>query len=681
MSFKESIIAKLWWFFKLEKRRYIVGILALSLVSVLNLIPPMVMGRVIDAITSGKLTNQILLLNLVYLLLAALGMYYLRYVWRMYILATSYRLGQIMRSRLFEHFTKMSPSFYQKYRTGDLMAHATNDINSLTRLAGGGVMSAVDASITALVTLITMFFSISWQMTLVAVFPLPFMAFATSRLGRKTHKAFGESQAAFSELNNKVQESVSGIKVTKSFGYQEAELQSFQETNKMTFKKNMHTMKYDSLFDPLVLLFVGSSYVLTLLVGAFMIQAGQITVGNLVTFITYLDMLVWPLMAIGFLFNITQRGNVSYQRIENLLEQESDVQDPAHPLPSIENGRLEYAIDRFAFEDEDTLRDIHFTLDKGQTLGLVGQTGSGKTALVKLLLREHDVNQGAIYLNGHDIRDYRLSDLRSLMGYVPQDQFLFASSILDNVRFGNPDLSLNKVEEATKLAQVYDDIKDMPEGFEMIIGEKGVSLSGGQKQRVAIARALANDPEILISDESTSALDPKTTKQILSLLQDLNKKLGLTVVMITHEMQIVKDICNRVAVMQNGQLLEEGSVLDIFSNPQEDLTQEFIETAAGIEDALTKINAQPLVKNLPSSALLVQLKYAGSSTDEPLLTEIFKDYGVSSNILYGNVEILGDTPVGELVVVLDGEADKVLAAQKAIENAGVSLQVLKKGAQ
>lgn len=202
-------------------------------------------------------------------------------------------------------------------------------------------------------------------MTLMAVLPLPFMAFATSRLGRKTHKAFGESQAAFSELNNKVQESVSGIKVTKSFGYQEAELQSFQETNKMTFEKNMHTMKYDSLFDPLVLLFVGSSYVLTLLVGAFMIQAGQITVGNLVTFITYLDMLVWPLMAIGFLFNITQRGNVSYQRIETLLEQESDVQDPAYPLPSIENGRLDFAIDRFAFEDEDTLRDIHFTLDKG----------------------------------------------------------------------------------------------------------------------------------------------------------------------------------------------------------------------------------------------------------------------------------------------------------------------------
>ena len=187
------------------------------LVSVLNLIPPMVMGRIIDAITSGQLIQNELLIYLFYLLLAAFGMYYLRYVWRMYILGTSYRLGQIMRSRLFEHFTKMSPAFYQTYRTGDLMAHATNDINSLTSLAGGGVISAVDASMTALVTLLTMLFSISWQMTLVAILPLPFMAYATSRLGRKTHKVFGESQDAFSELNNKVQESVSGIKVTKSF--------------------------------------------------------------------------------------------------------------------------------------------------------------------------------------------------------------------------------------------------------------------------------------------------------------------------------------------------------------------------------------------------------------------------------------------------------------------------------
>lgn len=557
-----SIIQKLWWFFKLEKRRYLVGIVALVLVSVLNLIPPMVMGRVIDAITSGRLTQDELLLHLFYLLLAAFGMYYLRYVWRMYILGTSYRLGQIMRSRLFEHFTRMSPAFYQNYRTGDLMAHATNDINALTRLAGGGVMSAVDASITALVTLLTMLFSISWQMTLVAILPLPFMAYATSRLGRKTHKAFGESQAAFSELNNKVQESVSGIKVTKSFGYQSDELASFQEVNDLTFQKNLQTMKYDSLFDPMVLLFVGSSYALTLLVGAFMVQAGQVTVGNLVTFISYLDMLVWPLMAIGFLFNITQRGKVSYQRIESLLSQESPVKDPESPLDGIENGCLDYAIDRFAFEDEETLKDIHFSLEKGQTLGLVGQTGSGKTALIKLLLREYDVDQGAIYLNGHDIRNYRLADLRSLMGYVPQDQFLFASSILDNIRFGNPDLPFSEVEEATKLAQVYQDIQAMPQGFDTVIGEKGVSLSGGQKQRLAMSRAMILNPDILILDDSLSAVDAKTEFAIIDNLKETRK--DKTTIITAHRLSAVVH-ADLILVMQNGRIVERGTHEDLLA--------------------------------------------------------------------------------------------------------------------
>ena len=557
-----SIIQKLWWFFKLEKRRYLVGIVALVLVSVLNLIPPMVMGRVIDAITSGRLTQDELLLHLFYLLLAAFGMYYLRYVWRMYILGTSYRLGQIMRSRLFEHFTKMSPAFYQNYRTGDLMAHATNDINALTRLAGGGVMSAVDASITALVTLLTMLFSISWQMTLVAILPLPFMAYATSRLGRKTHKAFGESQAAFSELNNKVQESVSGIKVTKSFGYQSDELASFQEVNDLTFQKNLQTMKYDSLFDPMVLLFVGSSYALTLLVGAFMVQAGQVTVGNLVTFISYLDMLVWPLMAIGFLFNITQRGKVSYQRIESLLSQESPVKDPESPLDGIENGRLDYAIDSFAFEDEETLRDIYFSLEKGQTLGLVGQTGSGKTALIKLLLREYDVDQGAIYLNGHDIRDYRLADLRSLMGYVPQDQFLFASSILENICFGNPDLPFSAVEEATQLAQVYQDIQAMPEGFDTVIGEKGVSLSGGQKQRLAMSRAMILNPDILILDDSLSAVDAKTEFAIIDNLKETRK--DKTTIITAHRLSAVVH-ADLILVMQDGRIIERGRHEDLLA--------------------------------------------------------------------------------------------------------------------
>lgn len=555
-----KIIKDLWWFFRLEKKRYIIGILALILVAILNLVPPKVMGGVIDRVTSGELTQGQLLMSLFLLILSAFAMYFLRYIWRMYILGTSYRLGQIMRFRLFDHFTKMSPSFYQKHRTGDLMAHATNDINALTRLAGAGVMSAVDATITAFVTLVTMAFSISWQMTLVAVIPLPFMAYATSRLGRKTHQAFGKSQAAFSELNNKVQESVSGIKVTKSFGYQEDELQSFQEINDMTFVKNMKTMKYDVMFDPLVLLFIGASYVLSLLMGAFMVSAGQVTVGNLVTFITYLDMLVWPLMAIGFLFNMIQRGSVSYNRINRLLKETSDVQESKQPLQTIQNGTLVYDIDSFHYENEETLSDIHFALEQGQTLGLVGQTGSGKTTLIRLLLREYDLTDGRIMLDGNNIKDYKLSDLRRLIGYVPQDQFLFATSILENIRFGNPDASLEKVEAATKLSRVYDDIIATPDGFETLIGEKGVSLSGGQKQRIAMSRAMILDPEILILDDSLSAVDAKTEHAIIENLKRTRQH--KSTIITAHRLSAVVH-ADLILVLQDGHIIERGCHEDL----------------------------------------------------------------------------------------------------------------------
>lgn len=555
-----KIIKDLWWFFRLEKKRYIIGILALILVAILNLVPPKVMGGVIDRVTSGELTQGQLLMSLFLLILSAFAMYFLRYIWRMYILGTSYRLGQIMRFRLFDHFTKMSPSFYQKHRTGDLMAHATNDINALTRLAGAGVMSAVDATITAFVTLVTMAFSISWQMTLVAVIPLPFMAYATSRLGRKTHQAFGKSQAAFSELNNKVQESVSGIKVTKSFGYQEDELQSFQEINDMTFVKNMKTMKYDVMFDPLVLLFIGASYVLSLLMGAFMVSAGQVTVGNLVTFITYLDMLVWPLMAIGFLFNMIQRGSVSYNRINRLLKETSDVQESKQPLQTIQNGTLVYDIDSFHYENEETLSDIHFALGQGQTLGLVGQTGSGKTTLIRLLLREYDLTDGRIMLDGNNIKDYKLSDLRRLIGYVPQDQFLFATSILENIRFGNPDASLEKVEAATKLSRVYDDIMATPDGFETLIGEKGVSLSGGQKQRIAMSRAMILDPEILILDDSLSAVDAKTEHAIIENLKQTRQH--KSTIITAHRLSAVVH-ADLILVLQDGHIIERGCHEDL----------------------------------------------------------------------------------------------------------------------
>lgn len=558
-----TIVKSLWWFFKLEKRRYSIGIAALVLVSVLNLLPPMLMGRVIDQITNRHLTVQVLWQQVLLLLASALAMYGLRYLWRMYILATSYRLGKLMRARLFEHFTQLSPSFYQRYRTGDLMAHATNDINALVRLAGGGVMSFIDATITALVTLITMFTMISWQMTLVAIMPLPFMALATNRLGRRTHQRLNQSQAGFSELNNKVQEAVAGIKVTKSFGYQEQELASFQEVNQATFLKNRATMVYDAMFRPVVLLFVGTSYVLTLAVGASLISSGHVSLGQLVTFMTYLDMLVWPLMAMGFLVNISQRGQVSYKRISRLLAEESDVIDPDCPVTPAVNGDLVFAIEHFAYDnDRNTLADIHFTLKKGQTLGLVGQTGAGKTSLVRLLLREYDIVNGQISLNGHPITAYALKDLRRLMGYVPQEHSLFAMSILENIRFGDPNLSPEAVQRAADLAQLSDDVLAMPDGFDTIIGEKGISLSGGQKQRLAIARALVLNPEMLILDDALSAVDARTEHMVIDNLK--TNRQGKTTIIAAHRLSAVVH-ADLILVLQDGRIIERGNHDDLLA--------------------------------------------------------------------------------------------------------------------
>ncbi|HFI0215734.1 TPA: ABC transporter ATP-binding protein [Streptococcus suis] len=552
-----KFIKQLWWFFSLEKKAYLIGILSLCLVSVLNLLPASIMGQLIDQIASGQLTKHRLLLGVAGLILSALAMYGLRYLWRMNILATSYRLGKIMRARLFDHFMHLSPSFFQQHRTGDLMAHATNDINALTRLAGGGVMSFVDATVTALVTLVTMSLSISWQMTLVAILPLPFMTLTTNFLGRRTHENFKASQAAFSELNNKVQEAVSGIKVTKSFGYQEQEQETaaFQEVNQAAFLQNIKTMRYDALFNPAVLFFIGLSYLLTLLVGSHFISQGQVSLGQLVTFMTYLDLLVWPLMAIGFLVNISQRGDVSYNRIQTLLSISSEVIETDQPLPAPSNGEIVYEISEFAYDNIPVLQDIQFHIKKGQTIGLVGPTGSGKTSLLKLLMREYDVTNGRILLNQENIKNYKLADLRRLIGYVPQDQFLFATSITENIRFGNPDLSLDQVEEAARAVYVYEDIQDMPDRFDTMVGEKGISLSGGQKQRLAMARAMILNPDILLLDDSLSAVDAKTEHAILETIKQ--ERLDKTTIITAHRLSAIVH-ADLILVLEDGKIVERG---------------------------------------------------------------------------------------------------------------------------
>lgn len=332
----------------------------------------------------------------------------------------------------------------------------------------------------------------------------------------------------------------------------------------------------------------------------------------------------------------------------------------------------------------EAVKDVTVHINQGDIYGIVGYSGAGKSTLVRVINLLQVPTAGRITIDGDvtyadgkvQLTADGLRQKRRDIGMIFQHFNLMAQKTArENIAFALKHSNLSKEEKAKKVEDLLElvGLADRAENYP-------AQLSGGQKQRVAIARALANDPKILISDESTSALDPKTTKQILALLKDLNKKLGLTIVMITHEMQIVKDICNRVAVMQNGLLIEEGSVLDIFSNPKEDLTKDFIKVATGIDDAMEKIEQQDVVKNLPTNAILAQLNYAGTSTDEPILNEIYKRFEVTANILFANIEILDDTPVGELIVVLSGDGNKLAQAQEAIVAAGIDFLVLKRGA-
>ncbi|HEL1240774.1 TPA: methionine ABC transporter ATP-binding protein [Streptococcus equi subsp. zooepidemicus] len=332
----------------------------------------------------------------------------------------------------------------------------------------------------------------------------------------------------------------------------------------------------------------------------------------------------------------------------------------------------------------EAVKDVTLHINQGDIYGIVGYSGAGKSTLVRVINLLQQPTKGSITIDGEVTFDQgkvqlsanSLREKRRDIGMIFQHFNLMAQKTArENVAFALRHSRLSKAERERKVTELLELV-----GLSERADNYPAQLSGGQKQRVAIARALANDPKILISDEATSALDPKTTKQILALLQELNRRLGLTIVMITHEMQIVKDICHRVAVMQQGTLIEEGSVLDIFSNPREPLTQEFIKTATGIDEALEKINQQDIVKELPANAILAQLKYAGTSTDEPLLNQIYRQFEVTANILYGNIEILDQVPVGEMIVVFEGAAASIEAAEKALHEAGVDVTLLKRGA-
>lgn len=553
-----GIFKRLSWFFKQEKKSYLIGIAGLLIVALLQLIPPRIIGIVVDEIDTNTITQESLTYWLLILASTAVFQYILRYIWRVRIWGNAAKLEQIVRKQLYDHFTNMDNQFFQKYRTGDLMAHATNDLRGLRMVAGGGILTMADALSVGLTTLLAMLFIVDWRLTLLAIIPLPFLALASRVLGRKLHLRFRDAQAAFSQLNDKVQESIQGIKVIKTFGQEKEDIEEFSVQTDNVVLKNKSVYKIDSLFDPTITFIMGISYFLTILVGGLLISGNEISIGDFVTFINYIGMLVWPMFAIGRLFNIIERGSASYDRIENLLNEDTSIEERQGAVDEPISGELNYAVDSFRYPDDNSeaLNAIHFKLQAGGTLGIVGKTGAGKTTILKLLLREYDEYKGKIAYGRYDIRDYTLDALLKHVGYVPQDNYLFSNTIRENIRFADPSLSQDAVEAAAKLADIHEDIIELPEGYDTEVGERGVSLSGGQKQRISIARAILINPELMILDDSLSAVDAKTEESILSGLKKI--RAGQTTIIAAHRISSVMH-AEEIIVIDDGKIVERGT--------------------------------------------------------------------------------------------------------------------------
>ncbi|KIL45034.1 ABC transporter transmembrane domain-containing protein [Jeotgalibacillus soli] len=552
------VFGYLMWFFKQEKKAYLIGIAVLLVVAALQLVPPWLIGGVVDAIDTDTLTGSSLAQFMGVLLASGVAMYVLRYIWRIMIFGSSVKLARQMRARLYEHFTRMSPQFYQKRRVGDLMAHATNDLSAIQQTAGVGVLTLVDSLATGLFVVITMAVLIDWQLTLIALIPMPIMALSSNYYGTLLHKRFGAAQEAFSDLNDKSQESISGIKVIKTFGQEKEDIASFRDLSADVVKKNVAVARIDSLFDPTISLIVGASFFLSIFFGARMVIADDLTIGQMISFTTYLGLLVWPMLAVGWLFNIVERGRASYERVEQLLSHSVDIREKTGALETPPSGDIIFAIKRFSFPGDEavSLENVSFTIKRGDTLGVIGRTGAGKTTILKLLMREFDGYDGRVEFGGHSIDDYSLKALRKSIGYVPQDHFLFSASIRENIAFTDPTISQEKVEEAARIAQVHEDILGFTEGYKTIVGERGVSLSGGQKQRISIARAILMDPEVLLLDDSLSAVDAKTEEAILSTLKETRE--GKTTIITSHRLSAIQH-AQQIIVLDNGELVELGT--------------------------------------------------------------------------------------------------------------------------
>ena len=545
-------------YLKKSYKQILGGIAMLILVDIAQLAVPKVMQYAIDHIQSRSIDNTGLIYIALIIVALAIAVMVLRFFWRILIIGNSHKIEQSLRQDFYNHLLKLSQNFFNKSKTGDLMAYATNDLGSVRMLFGMGFIAAMDI-IFMTVASFSFMLSINFRLTALAIIPLPFLSFTISYFGKRMHKGFAKVQESFATLSGRIQESISGIRIVKAFVQEEAELEKVDEVSVNFVQQNIKLAKISGIFHPFMSFVISTSMIITLLFGGRAAIRGEITIGEFIAFFSYLGMLVWPMIAIGMIVDMYQRGTASLKRLNAIFEIKPEIDD-ASADSSITEIKGSIEIRKLSFRYGEGLplifSDVSAQLDAGKTLAVVGRTGSGKTSLIELLVRIYNPPRESILIDGRDIYEIPLNVLRRDMVLVPQDIFLFSDTIANNIRLGNPDTPDEAVFNAAKAANVYNEIMEFEQGFETVIGERGVTLSGGQKQRVAIARALLTDPQILILDDALSAVDTKTERHILENL--IKVRQGKTTIIIAHRISSIQH-ADKIIVLGDGVILERGT--------------------------------------------------------------------------------------------------------------------------
>lgn len=552
-----DILWELRGFFRAHWRSYALAGLMLTGVSVLNLVPPAVVGRVVDGIQAGTLDARGLWLRAGAIVAAAAGIYVLRFLWRQILFGTSYRLGRQLRREIHAHLLGLSPAALAAFPAGDLMARATNDVQAVEMTAGEAVLSVFDGIMSGLLVLAVMVFTLSGWLTLMALAPWPLMSWVMWRLGEQLHRRFDAAQAAFSHLNAVTQESVAGLRALRGLGAEAHAESMLSRASDAATVANLGVARIDSRYDPVIYLTVGASFLVSIGGGAWLISRGRLTIGELTTFTMYLGQLVWPMFAFGWMANLSQRGKAAWERIQTFLRTPSAVPDDG-TLAAVTDHRLEVRIDEFAYpgRTQPALADVGFTLAPGHTLGIVGPTGSGKSTLLALIARFHDDLRVHIRLGGHPLADYRLDALRAAVALVMQESVLFSDSLRENLVLARPGADEAAVAAALRMSALERDLAQLPAALATEVGERGVTLSGGQRQRLCLARALIAEARILLLDDALSAVDAETEHRILGELERHTRHLSRVIV--SHRLSAVQS-ADEILVLREGRVAERGT--------------------------------------------------------------------------------------------------------------------------